>query len=338
MDTGKLSVIVPCYNIEAFIEKTVQSILAQTYSNLEVILVDDGSTDGTSAIIDRIEQENACIRAFHKENGGVSSARICGIEHASGDWIAFVDGDDLLKPEMYAVLIDNAVQYDADISHCGYEMVFPDHVDRYYGTGKLVVQDNNRGLSDLLSGDYVEPGLWNKLYKRGIVLEALEECRPVQNIRNMEDLLWNYYFFKRAERSVYVDECYYQYILRSGSAATSTLNRHKVLDPYRVFSKIEKDVSDKPELLEITRRRKASALIGIAAIDDESELWAEKSSKKARRIIRKNMISYLGSNFSPGLKLKLFLAGISPRLYRGSYIAYAKLIGTDHNYDINREE
>ncbi len=338
MDNGKISVIVPCYNIEAYIEKTVQSILTQTYSNLEVLLVDDGSTDATSTIIDRLEKENVCIRVFHKENGGVSSARLCGIEHASGDWIAFVDGDDLLKPEMYAVLMNNAVRYDADISHCGYEMVFPDHADRYYGTGKLVVQDNVKGLRDLLVGDYIEPGLWNKLYKREIILEALEECGSVQNIRNMEDLLWNYYFFKRAGKSIYIDECYYQYILRSGSAATSALNRHKVLDPYRVFSIIEKDAAGISELPEIVERRKAAALIGIATIQYDHESWAKRSAEKAGRIIRKNLISYLGKKFGPVLMIRLFLAGISPSLYRSIYTGYSKLRGTDHKYDINGEE
>ena len=123
------------------------------------------------------------VSAFHKQNGGVSSARLYGIERASGDWIAFVDGDDLLKPEMYTVLMDNAVRYNADISHCGYDMVFPDHTDKYYGTGKLVLQNNFEGLRDLLSGDFIEPALWNKIYKRELVMLSYEECAEVCEIK-----------------------------------------------------------------------------------------------------------------------------------------------------------
>ena len=230
MDKGKISVIIPCFNLEKYIENTVQSVLNQTYDNLEIILVDDGSTDSTPQLIDSLAKREGRVSAFHKQNGGVSSARLYGIERATGDWIAFVDGDDLLRTEMYTVLMDNAVRYNADISHCGYEMVFPDHTDKYYGTGKLVLQNTFEGLRDLLSGEFIEPSLANKLYKKEVILNAYEACAAAHNIRNMEDLLWNYYFFKRAKTSVFIDECYYLYVLGKGSAATSGVNKHKLLD------------------------------------------------------------------------------------------------------------
>lgn len=335
MSGGKISVIVPCFNIDKYIDRTVQSILNQNYKNLEIILVDDGSTDSTSRIIDKLGQTYENIYSFHKKNGGVTSARLFGINHASGDWIAFVDGDDLLKPEMYKVLIDNALLYNTDISHCGYEMVFPDRIDKYYGTQKVVLQSNFEGQRDLLSGKFVEPSLCNKIYKRWVVIESKEECSSARGIRNMEDLLWNYYFFKRASKSVFIDECYYQYVIRKGSAATTSLNRRKLLDPLRVFMQIEKDVSDSNELKRIIRTRKVASLIGIAALEKKSESdWEDVYIRKAKLILRKNLLQYLCGSYSVRIKGMILLASISPRQYALIHRIYANVRRTNRKYDI----
>ena len=335
MSGGKISVIVPCFNIDKYIDRTVQSILNQNYKNLEIILVDDGSTDSTSIIIDKLGQTYENIYSFHKKNGGVTSARLFGINHASGDWIAFVDGDDLLKPEMYKVLIDNALLYNTDISHCGYEMVFPDRIDKYYGTQKVVLQNNFEGQRDLLSGKFVEPSLCNKIYKRWVVIESKEECSSARGIRNMEDLLWNYYFFRRAYKSVFIDECYYQYVIRKGSAATTSLNRHKLLDPLKVFMQIEKDVSDSNELKRIIRTRKVASLIGIATLEKKSESdWEDVYIRKAKLILRKNLLQYLCGPYSVRIKGMILLASISPRLYALIHRIYANARRTNRKYDI----
>lgn len=335
MSGGKISVIVPCFNIENYIDRTVQSILDQKYKDLEIILIDDGSTDNTSIIIDKLGKMYENVYSFHKKNGGVSSARLFGINHSSGEWITFVDGDDLLRPEMYAVLIDKAIQSNADISHCGYEMVFPDRVDKYYGTQKVVLQSNFEGQRDLLSGKYIEPSLCNKIYKRQVVLESKEECASAIYIRNMEDFLWNFYFFKRAKRSVFIDECYYQYVIRKDSAATASLNRQKLLDPLRVFMRIEKDVSCNNELKRIIRTRKAVALIGIATIKKESETgWEDACIRKATLVLRNNLLQYWRGQYPLRIKSMILLASISPRLYRLLHKIYAIFRGNYRKYEI----
>ena len=326
MSGGKISVIVPCFNIENYIDRTVHSILKQNYKNLEIILVDDGSTDNTSTIIDKLEQLYENVHSFHKTNGGVTSARLFGVNHSFGDWIAFVDGDDLLKPEMYAVLIKNARQFDADISHCGYEMVFPDRIDKYYGTQKVVLQNNFEGQRDLLLGKFVEPSLCNKLYKRKIVTESMKDCSSAIGVRNMEDFLWNYYFFKRARRSVYIDECHYQYVKRYESASTSPLNKHMLIDPLRVFTQVEKDSSWSCELKRIIRTRKATTLIGIATLEIKSDTgWEAAYVKKARRALRKSLLQYLCGSYSMRIKGMILLASISPKLYTLVHSVYATI-------------
>ena len=167
MENPLISVIVPAYNIASYIEKSVASICAQSYENLEIVIVDDGSSDDTLSVVQKLEKQDQRIRVISKENGGVTSARLRGVSEASGEWIGFVDGDDFIEPQMYERLMQNALEYQADISHCGYQMVFPKgHVDYYYNTGRLVQHDRQEGLSALLDGVYIEPGLWNKLFHR----------------------------------------------------------------------------------------------------------------------------------------------------------------------------
>ncbi|MCI9218179.1 MAG: glycosyltransferase family 2 protein [Lachnospiraceae bacterium] len=111
METPLITVIVPVYNIKDYLPRCVHSITAQTYTRLEIILVDDGSTDGTGALCDSLAAEDERIRVFHKENGGSSSARNLALRHASGEYVGFVDSDDYLSPEMYELLIKGIREY-----------------------------------------------------------------------------------------------------------------------------------------------------------------------------------------------------------------------------------
>ena len=132
---------------------------------------------------------------------------------------------------MFEYLYRNALKYDADISHCGYQMEFSDgRIKAFYNTGEVIVQDNTQGLIDLISGARVEPGLWNKLYKK----KLFENFRQDETIRINEDLLMNYYLFKKAQNSVFCDVCKYHYIIRENSASRQKLNRNKIIDPIRV--------------------------------------------------------------------------------------------------------
>ena len=115
----KISVVVPVFNIEKYVERCAYSILNQTYANLEIIMV-----DGSGKIIDQIAASDSRIKVIHKENGGVTSARMAGIKSATGEWIGFVDGDDEVEPDMFRHLLQNAIIYQADISHCGYQMPY----------------------------------------------------------------------------------------------------------------------------------------------------------------------------------------------------------------------
>lgn len=220
----------PCYNIREYLPRCIESILAQTYKNLEIILISDGSTDGTDEVIREYAKKDSRIIPIFKENSGVSDTRNRGLDIATGDYIGFVDGDDYIDPEMYETLLKNAIENNADISHCGYQMVFPSRVDYYYNTGKKVIQDNKKGIRDIIVGDYVEPGVWNKLYRADI----LKELRMPPDIKINEDVIFNFYAFVNSQKSVYEDIPYYYYLVRKGSTANSELNENQLFDPVKV--------------------------------------------------------------------------------------------------------
>ncbi len=237
----KISVIVPVYNLQRELKRCVSSIAAQTHRDLEIILVDDGSTDDSRRIIEELAETDERIVPLYKENGGVTSARLEGVRHASGEWIGFVDGDDEIEPDMYELLLKNAVIYGADISHCGYQMVFADgRINCFHNTGCLVRHDKTTGLKELLSGSLVEPGLCNKLFHKKLFHSLLHTEVMDRSIRINEDLLMNYYLFSNAGQTVFHDWCPYHYIVRNTSASRAKLNDHRIYDPIRVKEIIRK--------------------------------------------------------------------------------------------------
>ena len=204
----KISVIIPAYNVVEWLERCLDSVLSQTYTNLEVLLIDDGSTDGTAVIVDDYAQKDGRIVAVHQKNAGLVAVREKGITLATGEYVSFVDGDDVIEPDFLARLLANAINYDADISHCGMKYCFYDgRVKLHYGTGEVIAFDNTSGVRELLQGQKIEPSLCNKLYRR----EILENSCLDTSVTNNEDLLRNFILFGRANKSVFEDFCGYQY-------------------------------------------------------------------------------------------------------------------------------
>jgi len=237
METELISLVVPAYNMAPWLPRTLESLLSQTYENLEIIVVNDGSKDDTKAVLDAFATRERKIRVIHKENGGVTSARLAGVSAAAGDWIGFVDGDDTVEPQMFAKLLENAKACNADISHCGHRVLFPDgRVELVHGTGDKRLQDRLTGIRELLDGAQIESSLCTKLFRRELFEKLEEKMDPA--IKNGEDYLMNYYLFAAAKCAVYEDVCPYYYILRHGSASYRAFNAHSLFDPIRARQKI----------------------------------------------------------------------------------------------------
>lgn len=324
-----LSIIIPAYNIENYIGRCLESLINQTYQSLEIIVIDDGSTDNTLSVIDEYCHKDSRIKFIHKENEGVSLARLVGMKEAKGSYIGFVDGDDVVDQDMFEILIKNAKKYNADISHCGYVMDFPDgHSDYYYNTGKKVIQNNFEGLKDLLEGKFIEPGLWNKIYKKELIEVYINQNTMDHSIKNLEDLLINYYLFKDCNKAVYEDQCKYHYTLRKSSAATS-VSRNKISDPIKVFRIILDDIEEKNHLYKVIYRRYISTLIANATINPYNDL-----KKEAKITIKKEYKNL--KKYDVGSKLKYMCIGIiyAYPIFYLVRIIYNRITGIDKKYDV----
>ena len=238
-----ISVIVPVYNIAPYLDRCLTSILRQTLRELEIVCTDDGSADGSAAVLDEKAAENDNILVIHKRNEGVTVARLAGVRLSRGGNVGFCDGDDEIEPDMYERLLNNKLRYNADISHCGHKVVYPDGREKYfYNTGRLAQQDRTEGLKDLLSGSF-EPGLWSKLYSKTLLHSLLHSGRMDVDVKINEDLLMNYYLFKEARMTVYEDVCLYDYLKRDGSASGKKSERF-VRDPIYVREIILNDIPE----------------------------------------------------------------------------------------------
>lgn len=328
MGTEKISVIVPAYNIAPWLGRCLDSILAQTHENLEVIVVNDGSKDDTAAILDAYASQHPQVKAIHKENGGVTSARLRGVAEATGDWIGFIDGDDIIEPEMYAHLLENARKYGADISHCGHQVLFPDgRIGYVHNSGEAREQDKLAGLKDLLDGGLVESGLCTKLYRRRLFdgLESWMDC----TIKNNEDLLMNYYLFERAEKSIFEDICPYHYILRQGSASYRAFHEHSLFDPIRVRQRILDRCS--PEMQEDARialMRNCLFAYGQLALDLNRQ-YDEYRSRVRQLLKEQKAYFYLLSKRN---KILANMVCTAPWMFHMAYGAYVKLFRKEEEH------
>ena len=233
MNGKTISVIVPAYNIAPWISRSLDSLLAQTHKDLEIIVVDDGSRDNIREVLDPYCEKHPNIRAIYKENGGVTSARLRGVAEATGDWIGFMDGDDYVEPQMYERLLHNALEAGAAISHCGHRILFSDgRVEYVHKSDAVRVQDRRTGLWELLDNREVSLSLCTKLYRREL-FRGIEDWTD-KTIKYNEDLLMNYYLFDRAEKAVFEGVCPYHYILRQDSASCKGISENYIFDPIRV--------------------------------------------------------------------------------------------------------
>lgn len=173
MQAELISVIIPIYNVKDYLVECIESVMEQTYKNIEILLIDDGSTDGSAELCDEFEKRDARIKVYHKENGGVSSARNYGLKKATGELIGFLDADDTIHPQMYEILYDNMLTHGAMLSYC--------LIQRMYGTQKdngeedePIVIEGKESLSlkahfKLVSCPYIGKSVCDKLFRREIL-------------------------------------------------------------------------------------------------------------------------------------------------------------------------
>ncbi len=220
----KLSVIVPVYKAESFLEPCVESIRHQSFSNLEIILVDDGSPDNCPALCEAYAEQDNRIKVIHKENGGVSTARNAGLDAASGDYITFVDSDDYIDSCMYEKMLDKAERHHCDVVMCDCLKEFDDHSELY--------------SHDIREGFYSREQLKQEYYPHLLIMENVEYPATISNwlmlfrrelsdgvryltgVRYSEDLLFGAQLMHQASSFFYLKgDAYYHYWMDPQSAS-----------------------------------------------------------------------------------------------------------------------
>ncbi len=212
-----VSIIIPAYNCGGLLPRCVQSLLRQTYSDLEIILVDDGSTDDTPEVCDSLASGDARIKVIHRANGGVSSARNAGIQAATGAYITFADADDYVDPDHIARLHSMLQRMECDVAACGYKSENENSCTEpasSRGGRKEVCYSHDSAVCELLAGGAVGGYVWNKLYRRAL----LEGMTFRSDVKILEDLLFNFEVFSRVQKMAFCPEGSYHYIQRGQSA------------------------------------------------------------------------------------------------------------------------
>lgn len=224
----KISVIIAVYNIESYLERCVESVREQTYVNLEIILVDDGSTDDSGKISDTLASQDERIKVIHKKNGGLSDARNAGTRIATGEYIAYVDGDDRIDTSMYEDMMGAILETGADIAICRYRCIYPKHIEDH-SSSKLVVFEGREALQKLIEEDEnycIQNAAWNKLYRR----EYTNELHFPMG-KWYEDIVYTTKLLSCVERAVYLDKAYYNYVQqREGSIMAVGVNKRFLTD------------------------------------------------------------------------------------------------------------
>lgn len=222
MKKSLISVIIPVYNVEKYLTECIDSVCRQTYENLEIILVDDGSEDESGIICDKYAEKDCRIQVIHRENGGLSAARNSGLLRATGDYIVFVDSDDFINIKMIEKLYDCILKYQCDVAVCSYEVIGDTKRAKRknnFSPSVVCVRDRDEVYECLGTANiyrWYEPQVWNKLYKAAVI----KNIRFIEG-KFCEDQFYCHLSYEKANKIIFTSERLYYYRHRAGSISAS---------------------------------------------------------------------------------------------------------------------
>ena len=325
-----ISVIIPIYNMEKYLKRCLDSVVNQTYKELEIILVDDGSSDSSGSICDTYATKDDRIKVIHQKNSGVSAARNAGLDIASGNYMAFVDPDDYIDTEMYQILISEMMSGDYDIVECNYA--------RFYENNETVIVKPNvdmeyvsyKEIWHAALTDYLFCGVWNKLFKRSVI----GEMRFNIDYKVSEDMLFFFECAKKTDANLkYINKTLYYYLQRDDSAIRRPFNKGR-FDMLSVLEKILESCVGDYELISAWNSYYLPNLINVSQNIVVTGKFSEKYDEIRNKIIKNK---YTIFKFKPYKinekvrairkidKLYVFLLWACPNLLRLSYSKYSKL-------------
>lgn len=307
----KISVIIPIYNVEKYLKRCIESIIKQTYSNLEIILVDDGSPDGCAKICDEYKNKDERIVVIHKKNGGLSDARNAGLKVATGEIISYIDSDDYVDLDMYEKMTKAMEEKNADIVVCGTNIDYEDGHTKVKCEKEEKSFNREEALIELNSFKSFDMAVWNKLYKREVV-DKIEF--PVG--KKSEDYFVMYQYFARAKKVVIINQAKYHYFQRSDSISRGKNVTHDYIEG----SKSQKEFFEKnfPDLNYVGNTAYAFSYIATYNRYIKNELKMTNEMKKEfKKEVRKYLKDINGnSHISRSKKIQATLFSYSLFIYK----------------------
>lgn len=312
MDNYLISVIIPAYNAGEYFNHCIKSIVNQTYKNLEIIIIDDGSTDNTPNLCDEWASKDNRIKVIHKENEGASSARNVGLDLSAGDYITFVDADDYLDLDMYEIMLNEIIYYNSDAARCGVVREYQNGKKEDWGTGNTDIKTvNNRELLiDVAEAIGILPvSPCNKLYSK----KCIGNIRFDTRFKNAEDTLFNFEVSKNIETIVYHDVSRYHYICNPYSTSqrkfdNRMFDEQKVMDV--MFKIADADILPhciKGDIMKTFRTIKVMLVAGG---------FEDKYKEMRYRIISHRKDVFYSGIYSNPAKIKTLLIWLMPNIYK----------------------
>lgn len=311
MKNELISVIVPVYNVEKYLNKCIQSIVSQTYKNLEIILVDDGSPDNCPKMCDDWAAADSRIKVIHKQNGGLSSARNAALDIAVGDYLFFIDSDDYAEPDMVEFLHSLIISGEYDVARCG---AFIDDLinnkSLQIGDGKRSVPSFDDSINNLMNGGNLSGVVWNKMYKtnavKGIRFDPADGCS--------EDIMYNFRVLTQTDRVICCDEPKYHYVLRNDSITNShfTEGAFCILRAKRIITDSQRDnLITFPYCVKGYIQSSFIVLSGIIS----NQQFLDRFDSIRGDILRHKREIFFSGKYSRLDKIKTLLLWLAPKLY-----------------------
>lgn len=307
-DLGKVSIIVPVYNVEKYLDECINSILDQTYRNLEILIVDDGSTDSCSAKVDEYAKADERVKVFHKENGGIATARNYGLKHATGDYYCFIDSDDYYELNFVEKMLNALTENNAEMAFCNYFSCYtdrdvPGHRLQSLEDGKVFSSNEYLYLLYAYSGVYSYA--WNKMYKKEIIADLEFKkmlCEDAQIMLSVVD---------RCEKIVFSSDVLIHYRRRKSSVVNSKHDR-------MLLGEIEW-VKDHMDRLKASGRKNLFNLaqkLYIRKIFEEYHFCGKETRKQIKQLLKKERKEFMrNSEIDVKLRLKYFVVSLIPYIY-----------------------
>lgn len=315
---SKVSIILPVYNVENYLDRCMNSIINQTFTNIEIIAINDGSTDGSLKILKKYSSKDKRISIIDKKNTGVSDCRNIGIYKCSGDYIIFVDSDDWIDINMVEKMLNEAQKNNSDVVMCSYISEFKNNSkEKEINTdGKLIYEQNDlrdlhRRLVGPINSELSKPQsldslgtVWGKLYKSSLIKKNNYKFISLKEIGSAEDTLFNIYVFKDINRLSFIDKPYYHYWKNNNNSITTQYNPNLIYQWTNLFYYMKEfiDINKLGEdFLQALNNRISTCVLGLGLNEcsKSNKLSTLKKINNIKNILNNEIIENSYNDFDP---------------------------------------